>query len=90
MRRKRKQPILTEIDLRKATGHECPGIVAQKHTYLALIDGKFHVGRFTREWYGLNFDAVYDAGLQFDAPGENQSDWQRVWRIDYRVPSEAT
>lgn len=72
---------LIQVDLTQAKGHECPGIKAGSTEYLILHDGQFHAGTFGREWYGLNFNGVYDAGLQFDAPGSNGSDWQAVWRI---------
>jgi hypothetical protein len=72
---------LKPIDLSKAKEHECPGIEPGKRQYLCLIDGKFFVGTFGRQWYGLNFEGWYDVGLQFDAPGWNSSNWQAVWEI---------
>ena len=77
-----KTPKLKPVDLSKAKGHQCPGVkTGRKTTYLAKIAGEFHTGHFGREWYGLNFEAVYDAGLQFDAPGSNSSDWQALWEL---------
>ena len=43
---------------------------------------RFHVGKFEKEWYGLNFDGIYDAGDQYDPPGTNSSGWQRVWLFE--------
>ena len=73
---------LQEIDLSKAREHEHPEI-ERGQDYLALIDDEFHAGRFSRQWYGWNFDgwSHNPAGLQFDAPGWNASGWQRLWKI---------
>ena len=38
-------------------------------------------GKFTKQWYGLNFEGFYDAGLQFDPPGYNSSNWVALWEI---------
>lgn len=75
-----KTPKLVPLDMSKAKGHELPGI-NEEDTYLVLWDGDFHAGTFSRQWYGWNFNGVYDAGLQFDAPGTNRSHWEMVWRI---------
>ena len=71
---------LKEIDLSKAIGHECDGLNC-KDNFLCRINNRFYLGRFTRQWYGLNFSEVYPAGLQFDAPRTNRSEWQQVWRV---------
>ena len=74
---------LIAIDLSQAYQHECPGI-NDKDSFLALIDGQFFAGTFSRQWYGWNFEGWTPnsiAGLQFDAPGWNSSDWQALWRI---------
>lgn len=61
--------------------------VDTKHSYIALIKGKYHRGRFSSVWFGFNFHspgfAHYGCGcVQYDPPNENGSDWQRLWRIE--------
>jgi hypothetical protein len=73
-------PKLIPIDMKKASGHEHLDLNA-KDTYLCLIGKRYYTGKFEREWYGWNFDAVYDAGCQFDAPGSNSSDWRQIWKL---------
>jgi len=58
-----------------------PDIKPGKTQYLCKIDGRFYADSFSMEWYGLNFNGCYDAGLQFDPPGVNRSRWQAVWEI---------
>lgn len=74
---------LKRVSLVRARGHECPGVVVSpKARYLAVLtDGRMAAATFTRQWYGLNFDGFYDAGLQFDAPGTNGSGWKALYRI---------
>lgn len=80
---------LKKIDLRKCvparkedseSGWTHPDISLRKW-YLVKNAGQFAAGQFEREWYGLNFNGFYDAGLQFDKPGHNGSDIQGVWEI---------
>jgi hypothetical protein len=71
---------LVEIDLSKGEKHEHPDINT-KNLYLCRVDNQFETGYFSRQWYGLSFSGFYDAGLQFDAPGYNSSDWQQIWEI---------
>lgn len=79
---KRCRVSLREIDLSRAREHEHPDIKPDRN-YLAQIGGEFHAGQFSREWYGWNFEgwSHNPAGLQFDAPGWNASDWERLWEI---------
>ncbi len=79
---------LSPVNLRKGKGHDHPDIDARS-LYLAEIKfdedraSTFLVGRFSRQWYGLNFDCNWGAsGLQFDTPGSNCSCWKRLWRIE--------
>lgn len=74
---------LEVIDLSKADKHECPGI-NNKDQFLAYIDGEFHAGKFSRQWFGWNFNGWKHngVGIQFDAPGSNSSRWQGLWRIN--------
>lgn len=81
--------ILKEIDLTKGEGHHHPDIRTDGTNYLALIDGEFHVGPFSEEWYGLNYDGWKYNSLQYDQPGTNASGWQRVWEMIVEEESEA-
>ncbi len=70
-----KTPTLKPIDLKKRQDCNHPDITCRKN-YLTKIEGKFFAGRFSREWYGLNFEGVYDAGYQLSYDG-----WQGLWEI---------
>lgn len=41
-------------------------LINHRKTYVAVYDHSVAVGKFTKEWYGWNFDGFYDAGLQLD------------------------
>lgn len=77
---KYKTPRLIPLDMSKSDEHTHPDING-RNTYLCLIDGEYYTGKFSKQWFGWNFNAVYDAGLQFDAPGYNSSNWQQIWKI---------
>lgn len=83
-------PVLTEIDLSKTTTMGGDGLEVGP-TYLVMYSGRFYAGEFDMQWYGLNFREIYDAGAQYDPPGENSSDWQRIWRVENaeKISSEA-
>ncbi len=70
-----------EIDLSETTQKGGAGLEVGP-TYLVLYGGQFHVGTFDMVWYGLNFRGIYDAGAQYDPPGENSSSWQKIWRFN--------
>jgi hypothetical protein len=82
---------LIKIHLRRACNHkgadnghsrtDHPDIRPGKQEYLVRYAGRFYAGTFEVQWYGLNFNGIYDAGAQFDAPGTNASRWQDVWEI---------
>lgn len=74
-------PILTEIDLSKTTEKGGPGLEVGP-IYLVMYDGRFHVGEFDMQWYGLNFCGIYDAGAQYDPPGKDYSSWQKIWLFE--------
>lgn len=74
-------PKLSEIDLSLTTKEGGAGLEVGP-TYLVMYNGQFYVGDFDKQWYGLNFCGIYDAGAQYDPPGENYSSWQRVWRFE--------
>ena len=75
-------PKLVRLNMGLSQGSNHPDINS-KDTYLCLIDGEYFVGRFSKQWYGWNFEGWIntEAGLQFDAPGTNGSDWQQIWCI---------
>jgi len=83
--------LLRQIDLSKSQllkrsdpdwYHKHPDIKAGRIFYLVKWDGRYYAGRFSEQWYGLNFQGwVNPAGLQYDAPGANHSLWQEVWEI---------
>lgn len=68
-------PELIPVDLRKRDDCQHPDIKAGKH-YLAKIGRQYYAGTFSKQWYGWNFNAVYDAGIQLD-----DSDWKALWEI---------
>jgi len=63
-----------------------PDIRPGRGNYLVRYDGRFYAGKFSMQWYGLNFEGIYDSGAQFDAPGTNASSWQDVWEIQKVKP----
>ena len=75
-----KTPKLIKINMRRADGSNHPDIDCRKN-YLVRVGGNFYAGKFERQWYGLNFVGIYDAGCQFDALGTNASSWQDIWEI---------
>ena len=68
-------PRLEEIDLSKRVDCHHPE-VKEDRSYLAKIYGSWYAGKFSRQWYGFNFDAVYDAGIQLNSEG-----WQKLYLI---------
>lgn len=66
---------LKKIDLKKAkllpSNYDHPDIKENGPYYLAKIEmhrehTSWYCGQFSRQWYGLNFEAVFSAGYQFD------------------------
>lgn len=74
---------LKKIDLTKGDLRKCehPDI-KEGVEYLALIDwnrgnnGRWYAGKFTKQHYGWNFDAVFDAGYQLSYSG-----WLELYEI---------
>jgi len=66
---------LKPIDLEKINGCEHPDISLEWY-YLAKIHGRWYAGRFSRQHYGLNFQAVYGAGYQLSWDG-----WEQLYEI---------
>lgn len=69
------------LDLKKGSGSNHPDI-DRHHTYLVRYDGKYYLGSFSREWYGWNFNGIYDAGAQYNQPGTNASRWEAIWEME--------
>ena len=68
-----------EIDLLKGTREFHPDFDLDAE-YLAIIDGQYVAGSFSRRNRGYSFHG----GLfnhQYDPPGTNQSGWERLWRL---------
>ena len=74
-------PILREIDLSRGERHRHPDILVGR-VYMVKVSGGWHLGRFSKQWFGLNFSPWGNAGLQFDAPGYNLSRWERIIEFD--------
>jgi hypothetical protein len=78
---KKKEPKLVPIDLSKGNGHNHPDICLGKR-YLAKIGGEFYTGRFSKQWYGFNFNDGWGcSGHQFDTPGTNCSNLEELYEI---------
>lgn len=73
-------PALLPVDLSRGHGSEHPDIIIGR-TYLACVAGRWDVGVFSRQWYGLNFGGFYPAGCQFDAPVDNHSEWMALFEF---------
>jgi hypothetical protein len=65
------------LDLSKAVRHDHPDIIVGQ-LYLVKVHRSWFLGKFSRLWYGLNFNNWGTSGLQFDAPGYNSSRWEAV------------
>ena len=78
---KKVQLSLVEIDLSRGKENFHPDIILDDQLYLAKCAGRFETGYFYKVWYGYNFSGFYDAGLQFDTPGSNGSNWEQLWEI---------
>lgn len=58
------------------------GRINLRKEYIADFGSGLYIGRFSRQWYGLNFDCDWGAsGIKFDPPGENSSQWAAIWEI---------
>jgi hypothetical protein len=77
-------PHLLPIDLGKRKDCDHPEIETLKF-YLVQYDGRFFAGQFEKEWYGWNFDGVYDAGTQLD-----DYSIQAIWEIIPQVEPKKT
>ena len=74
---------LKEIDLSKRKKGEHPDIRENTY-YLAKIYNGFYAGTFRKQWYGWNFNAVYDAGKQLWTTGlseKGKDGWQKLYEI---------
>ena len=85
---------LRKIDLTKSCASPEGGGGKQDHPdiktngthYRVKYDGVWYEGTFGRQWYGLNFNGIFDAGAQYDAPGTNASMWEEIHEI-VRAPA---
>jgi len=66
---------LKEVDISKIRGCSHPDIKANTY-YLAKINRRWFAGTFTHQWYGWNFDAVYDAGYHL-----SYGKWEALYEI---------
>lgn len=82
---------LKEIGLAKIDKHgkrNGKPIIKERTYYLARIGANLYFGRFSRQWYGWNFDDGWGAsGHQFDPPGTNRSDWKQLWEVVSYFPT---
>lgn len=54
------------------------------HKYIILKNGKYHCGKMSPVWFGWNFYQTSGQGMpsaQFDPPGTNGCDVQKVWIV---------
>jgi hypothetical protein len=73
-------PYLKEIDLSKGIKSDHPDLKTDGTQYLILYSDRYMVGTFSKVWFGLVCHAGW-LNPQFDTPGYNSSNWQRVWEI---------
>ncbi|MBU0959072.1 MAG: hypothetical protein KKB31_03955 [Nanoarchaeota archaeon] len=57
---------LEKINLNKVENCNHPEINT-RCSYLARINGGWYAGKFSRQWYGLNFDNWGCSGIQLDS-----------------------
>lgn len=69
-------PTLTKIDLNKRDDCDHPDISAREQ-YLVKIGRGWFAGKFSRQWYGWNFDNWGTTGIQLDS-----FQVKEIWRID--------
>lgn len=67
------KPRSKRIDLKKADGCNHPDIT-ERGRYRVKIYGQWHVGTFSRQWYGWSFDNWGTSGIQLDSI-------QEVWKV---------
>lgn len=79
------QPRLIEIDLSKIDrrGRNTEGGVGIRVgvQYLAQYGGRLAVVEFNEVWFGLSSPSM-GFHAQYDPPGENCSQWERLWELD--------
>jgi hypothetical protein len=73
---------LREVDLAKTTVRGSKELKVGPW-YLVQIGGQLYAGKFSMQWYGLNFGgwSPNPAGLQYDPPGTNSSLFEKAWLI---------
>lgn len=57
------------ISLRGSADDSCKSeLISGKKTYMVKVDGGWYVGKFSKQWYGWNFEGgPYDAGVELDS-----------------------
>lgn len=74
-----KTPKLKRINLNLINDCNHPDINLRKK-YMANIEGDLYVGKFSRHWYGLNFDCDWGySGVQLD--GRSIID---LWELSFK------
>lgn len=73
-------PDLLPVDLSKGTGSDHPDIIPGR-TYLACYDGRWELGQFSRQWYGLLFSGFYPSGCKFESPKTVYSEWMALFEF---------
>lgn len=61
-------PKLKKVDLSRMQGCNHDGIDA-KSSYLVKVYGDWCAGKFSKQWYGWNFDNWGTSGIQLDSSG---------------------
>lgn len=74
--------LLQEVDISRTIRGQHPDIKTDGTKYLVKFNSTWHLGSFTKEWYGLNFTNWGTSGRQLDAPGYNGSTWERIIEIN--------
>lgn len=69
---------LRRINLRKRRGGMHPDIRTGSVQYLCHFDDEWHLGTFSKQWYGLCFDAGQFV-VQFD--GIDGTVWKDVYQL---------
>lgn len=75
--------VMKEIDLSKGVKSRHPDIIPGK-MYLVKFShiDTWYFGPFVEVWFGLSFTRWGTSGIQFDTPGYNRSNWERVIEVD--------
>lgn len=67
---------LKKLNLKLIKDCDHPDIDCRKNYLVKLDSGDFHAGKFSRQWYGLNFDNWGCSGFQL-----NSGFLKGIWEI---------